>query len=100
MECKGCGKCCNVSHHPYLDVEVFGYDNVPLQFKEYRLGGTENKESWWLKRKSNGECVFLNWSKECSIYEFRPKECREFTQDHEVCKFLLENIPPFDRVRA
>lgn len=31
-----------------------------------------------MAQKQNGECIFLNDKKQCSVYENRPRVCREF----------------------
>lgn len=81
MNCKGCGKCCKLSH-PYLDVEIFE-DKIPSKYLEFK------KNSFYMKRKENGDCIALE-NNLCSIYDSRPKECREFNQNHPLCKILLE----------
>jgi len=70
---------------PYLDVEIKRGDTTPRQLMEYRSG-------WWMKRKVNGECIALDSEKrECKIYKDRPKECRDFTPDHPICKLLKKS---------
>lgn len=31
-----------------------------------------------IAQKQNGECIFLNDKKQCSVYENRPRVCRDF----------------------
>ena len=85
MDCKGCGECCNITNDEYLDVELFDNDCVPIYGIEYRIEG-----KFYLKRNQDGTCIFLK-NKECSIYSIRPTECKEFTQDHPVCKKILDH---------
>jgi Fe-S-cluster containining protein len=84
MDCKGCGKCCVLTDDPFLDVQLFERDYVPWHMAEYR--GMKK----WMKRKPNGECIALDEKKECSIYSLRPMECRDFNQDHPLCKTLTQ----------
>jgi Fe-S-cluster containining protein len=87
MDCKGCGKCCDITNDPYLDVELFEEDRVPIYGLEFRSSSGQ----FYLKRNLDGTCIFLNENKECAIYNDRPRECREFTQEHSVCKRLTGN---------
>ena len=84
MNCKGCGKCCDITNDSYLDVELFDSDCVPIFGLEYRTSG-----KFYLKRKQDGTCIFLDSNKECTIYAIRPTECREFNQEHPVCKKIV-----------
>lgn len=81
-----CGKCCELND-PYLDVWVVDSDPTPLELTEMREGylGTYGR---WMKRKSNNfSCIAFDTDKrECMIYENRPQECRDFNQNHSVCK--------------
>jgi Fe-S-cluster containining protein len=86
MDCYGCGKCC-YKVIKYLDVELFKKDleNIPINLREFR------NNAWWMKRKSSNACIALNEkTKLCTIYSKRPKECRDFNQNHPVCNKILE----------
>jgi Fe-S-cluster containining protein len=85
QDCYGCGKCC-VLTDPYLDVEIFSDDFVnEMPYLLIEKNGTK-----YMRRKDDGSCVCLDENKRCSIYVVRPQECREFNQDHPLCKKLIE----------
>jgi hypothetical protein len=74
---------------PYLDVMLYQTDEhrVPLHMFSHRIGGPDNELGFWMNRKENKACVALDEATGlCTIYEDRPIECREFNQDHPVCK--------------
>jgi len=91
MDCRGCGKCCILSH-PYLDVKVVKDDETPGELTEYREWfGDAAEVGFWMRRKKNGECIAFDSAKrECKIYSVRPEECRAFTQAHPLCKELCQ----------
>jgi Fe-S-cluster containining protein len=76
--CKGCGECCKMKD-PFLDVELKEGDNIPSHLID---------ERGFMKRKENGDCIALD-NDICSIYEIRPKECREFKRGCELCIRIL-----------
>lgn len=44
-----------------------------------------------LKQKDDGSCIFLT-NGLCTIYEFRPKVCRDFDYLSNACKMLRERV--------
>lgn len=86
--CRGCGKCCFLID-PFLDVEIFDDDDIPPTLIEERYG-YQNVFTKWMKRRQDGSCIALNLKNmECTIYEKRPRECREFNYDHPICKRII-----------
>lgn len=51
-----------------------------------------------LRKKSNGECVFLSDKRQCSVYEARPMSCRIFPidvllgEDNEVIDLEMSDV--------
>jgi uncharacterized protein len=90
MKCIGCGRCCLLLD-PYLDVELTFLDDVPL----YMIR-TDKNGMRWMRRNDDGwgSCIALDLDNMvCTIYNNRPRECREFDQDHPLCKRITsENI--------
>ena len=74
---------------PYLDVWVVPVDITPLEYIEVRIG-YEDVYGFWMRRREDGSCIAFDKEKrECTIYQLRPKECRDFNQDHEVCERIV-----------
>lgn len=90
MDCKGCGKCC-ILVDPALDVQIYQEDvNSALKDKIEFRRGYKNVMTWWMKRNSDGSCVALDpITMQCTIYDFRPKECIEFSQNDPLCNRIL-----------
>jgi len=42
--------------------------------------------------KVNNSCIFLTEENLCSIYNFRPKTCRDFKQSDRRCESLCQHI--------
>jgi len=96
LKCNRCGKCCtNPTGLRYLDIELFKEDcdkGIPPQMYELRIGGPDDKLIFWMKRKPNGECIaYRHDIPGCSIYNIRPKECRDFTPEHQICRRFNAN---------
>ena len=92
FRCSGCGRCCKFSTGDnsvlltYFDIgnlKKSGNINAiePMVAEEDMfLADTEGNVhtfGWRLKRKTNGECVFLGEGG-CTIYPFRPLLCRTY----------------------
>jgi uncharacterized protein len=73
--CAGCGSCC------HLVVElVTGVDDVPEAFV------VEHSGVRCMDQRGNGACVALDSSTRlCTIYERRPKACRDFNRGEALC---------------
>lgn len=80
FKCKGCGKCCQghgvtpLTKKDIERIEKKGYKN----FYVAHIG----KYVLWHK-KGNSKCIFLNNVNECSIYNYRPQACRNYS--NELC---------------
>jgi uncharacterized protein len=91
--CQKCGKCCK--GHPFIELT-----EKEVNLLEEQTGLTQdqftcikNKETgeYFFKFKKNGECVFLtkkNGNHSCSVYNARPKICRDYpstSEQKETC---------------
>lgn len=92
FRCSGCGRCCKFSTGDnsvlltYFDINNLkkgGNINAiePTVAEESMFladnEGNVHTFGWRLKRKTNGECVFLSEAG-CTIYPFRPLLCRTY----------------------
>lgn len=86
-DCKGCGGCCFMDFNVALtDEDIVRlpaefYDPMPTQKYEY---------THWMKTKEEPgyrtHCIaFDPHNRVCTIYENRPKKCREFPRRHPCC---------------
>jgi len=77
--CAGCGICC----HQVVDL-VEGVDDVPEEFV-VEHGGIRS-----LDQRGNGACVALDpLTKLCTIYERRPRTCRDFKRAEALCRAVV-----------
>ena len=73
FKCKRCGRCCrdapaDVNAEEQQLIESKGFTD----FLDYPDGTPQR----FIKRKSDGSCLFLTKENKCSIYEVRPMICR------------------------
>ncbi|HEV3385605.1 MAG TPA: YkgJ family cysteine cluster protein [Gemmata sp.] len=80
FECTRCGKCCT-GDPGYVWVTDEELDRIarflgqPLQeVRELHSRKARGKRS--LREKSNGDCIFYDTQKGCTIYSVRPPQCR------------------------
>ena len=71
VPCNGCVACCSGSRdaifiHPECGDDALAYDT---QIVEGRLA---------LKWRENGDCIYLDREKGCTIHKNRPATCKEF----------------------
>lgn len=86
--CLRCGTCCRWPGHVFLVPE-----DVTLLAKHVGMGEAEfissytrlasNRGGLSLTEQPDGACVFLNGNT-CSVYDGRPKQCREFPKGWKV----------------
>lgn len=77
MNCLNCGDCCS------------SFVAISKEEKAAILNYVKQKN---IKLNSNSlNCIFLNKTKHCNIYEVRPQICKKFT-----CKVTRENLPKLD----
>ncbi len=80
FECTRCGNCC--SGEPGFvwldDAEIAAIaDAVELPMPEFLAAYTKNgPRGVTLREKKNGDCIFFERSKGCTIYSIRPRQCR------------------------
>ncbi|ADE37371.1 YkgJ family cysteine cluster protein [Methanohalophilus mahii] len=92
FRCSGCGRCCTFSTGDnsvlltYFDIgnlkKSGNIDTIEPTVAEENMfladtEGNVHTFGWRLKRKTNGECVFLG-DAGCTIYPFRPLLCRTY----------------------
>lgn len=58
--------------------EMFIKKNIKYKGKEKYFDSMYKDNFAILNKNLNGQCVFLDKKKECSIYEKRPKICKEY----------------------
>lgn len=101
MKCSACGVCCklfliNLTEEEYksgkyrTQFEAFGLVN---DFIEAEMIGANI-----IEQKEDGSCFYLKEGK-CSIYNIRPKACREFfcTSKNKKFKDMIEQIKKFQQ---
>jgi hypothetical protein len=93
--CQKCADCCK--DFPYVEVtrnEIYTLEQMTgLHFDEFTNGtGLAFVRGYRLKTKENGDCIFLNntdYGYACSVYEARPRICREYPSKNEQKEFCL-----------
>jgi len=103
FRCQGCGKCCR-SEFGDNTVTIFpseirgimratGMEWLdvarPNESQDMDDEGEYHTFEWALRRKSNGDCKFLEDGK-CSVYEYRPYICRTYPMRLESGRFEIE----------
>jgi Fe-S-cluster containining protein len=81
IDCKQCGACCRETRVDVNEAEMAGIarelnqspeDVLALYTEPDPAGGRR------ILKQAGGQCVFLDGSNLCIVYESRPKACREF----------------------
>jgi len=102
FDCDNCGDCCKSSVIPWLpaDIRRIAREGLlngvkffrmpPQKFHKYPKVYSE-KEYKKLTTTYRYTCSFLGSDNKCTIYEFRPKVCRAFSN----IKYCLENRHTF-----
>jgi len=96
-DCLTCGNCCKTTV-PWLNDQDVARIAKHLKLKEqkfieeYLEVGKDNELSF-----KSAPCVFLGLDNECSIYDIRPKACREYPHTnrrrfHKISAITLENV--------
>jgi Fe-S-cluster containining protein len=76
--CAGCGICC------HLVVELAPGDRVPEELVVQHDGVS------CMEQRGDGACVALDpASRLCTIYEIRPKACRDFERGSALCRKVV-----------
>jgi Fe-S-cluster containining protein len=107
QECKQCGTCCRFEIPvTILDLErIIEYLQVDYKtaFQDFLQKEKSGKTGIFkLSKKQEGECIFLNKEKKCSIHEVKPNICRFYncqaaSKDNEMPWTLFYSTPD-DRV--
>jgi Fe-S-cluster containining protein len=78
MKCQQCGVCCT------LRVElVLGLDDIPDRMVEFIK---EDDREIPVMKRINGRCIALTSDNKCSIYFYRPMECKDFRAGESRCR--------------
>jgi Fe-S-cluster containining protein len=79
--CAGCGSCC------HLVVQLTpGIDDIPGWLT------VEHDGVACMDQRGNGACVALDpLTRLCTIYERRPKTCRDFARGEALCRRTVSN---------
>ena len=91
MRCGKCGSCCHIPHIPVRKTEV-GKGKVPREMVDPCECGRE-----FIMRRKGHSCVALDAkTRRCTIYQNRPKVCREFEPGScEPCPLRKNKGPTF-----
>lgn len=80
FECTRCGNCCTGEPgYVWLDANEIARiaEAVDLTEAEFKAVYTKKApRGLTLREKSNGDCIFYDREKGCTIYSLRPKQCR------------------------
>ncbi|GAB4174954.1 MAG: YkgJ family cysteine cluster protein [Calditrichia bacterium] len=82
FECTGCANCCKISdgfvsltsEEKYIIMNALNL--VEIDFNSLYVEKSESGKTY-LKSKPDGACIFLEHDK-CTIYDYRPIQCRTF----------------------
>lgn len=83
VPCGGCRRCCHgdaIILHPECGDVIASYD------AERTIHPLSGRPAWQLKKKPNGECVYLG-EDGCTIHTRAPAICREFDCRRLYLKF-------------
>ncbi len=81
--CKGCGLCCKTDGYVFLRAgeaeKIADYLGIDIYEFTEKYCNILDRRSLVLKDKENStDCIFLNENNLCTIYEVRPKQCKDF----------------------
>ena len=81
--CKGCGLCCKIEGFVFLREgeaeKIAKYLNMDVYSFTGKYCRIVNRKLLALKDKpESNECIFLDENNLCTIYEVRPKQCKDF----------------------
>ncbi|MCP4180190.1 MAG: YkgJ family cysteine cluster protein [bacterium] len=98
--CQKCGACCK--NHPYVEIfinEIHLLEKLTgLDLEKFINIKEKNNKEYFFKFQKNGDCFFLNnenGNHSCSVYESRPKICRNYPSTPEqikTCKTLCKKF--------
>jgi Fe-S-cluster containining protein len=96
INCMDCGACCKTISPAMRDVDLLRMAK-PLKMKPSEIFET------YMKKDDEGDyvfrsspCPFLGSDNACSIYDYRPRACREYphtdrTQMHQILELTFKN---------
>lgn len=96
IDCLQCANCCRTTGPLFTEKDIERISKhlkmKPKDFEQKFLRVDEDKD----KVLQNLPCWFLNEDNTCSIYEFRPKACREFPHTdrkkiYQINHLMLKN---------
>jgi len=82
FSCKGCGLCCRWGGYVYLTDEDISMLAEALHISEEDVIAkwtqlSPNRQGLCLTGSKDEPCIFLEKNR-CSIYDYRPKQCRDY----------------------
>ena len=91
-DCLKCANCCSTTGPLFTDKDIGRIAKQlkfkPSEFTQQYLRIDEDKD-YVLKKVP---CAFLGQDNRCSIYDFRPKACREFPHTDRIKQYQLLNL--------
>lgn len=76
VPCGSCTLCCQ-GHQPIVVMEKFG--DTPTQYLAESQGlNRHGEEVFYIDHQENGDCIYLDRAKGCTIHDRRPALCRSF----------------------
>ena len=92
IDCLGCANCCKTTGPLYVEKDIERISKhlrmKPSDFEAKFLRVDEDQD----KVLQNLPCFFLNDDNTCSIYEVRPKACREYPHTDRKKIYQINNL--------
>ena len=92
IDCLGCANCCKTTGPLYVEKDIERISKhlrmKPADFETKFLRIDEDQD----KVLQNLPCFFLNDDNTCSIYEIRPKACREYPHTDRKKIYQINNL--------
>lgn len=92
IDCLGCANCCKTTGPLYVEKDIERISKhlrmKPADFEAKFLRVDEDQD----KVLQNLPCFFLNVDNTCSIYDVRPKACREYPHTDRKKIYQINNL--------
>ncbi|MEI6231716.1 MAG: YkgJ family cysteine cluster protein [Planctomycetota bacterium] len=99
----GCVRCCGGAPGDVFvtreEVDaIAAFKAIPVQeFEDKFVRHYYSLKRMSLTERRNGDCILLDSAKGCSVYDVRPKQCRDYPFWPEVMKSVFSWIKEADR---